>query len=91
MTRVKKKQPPKKKTRRSSSKSRKKTPVCESSANHELALKTVPIPSDFIDEGDEGDIDSDGFATEGTVIDRESGWEVSDFSSSGDLCDEWLP
>ena len=85
-------QPPKKKTRRTSSKFKEKTPACESD-NHKLPLETMPIPSGFIDLGDEGDIDSDGFATEGTSVNRksESEWEVSDFWSSGDSCDEWLP
>ena len=44
-------------------------------------MPTMPILSGFIDEGDEGDIDWDGFTTEGTVVDRknESEWEVCDF------------
>ena len=45
-----------------------------------------------IDEGMEGDEDTDNIICEQEEeVDDDSNWEVSDFMSSDDSCDEWVP
>ena len=46
------------------------------------------------DSGREGERESDGGVDDAVTNDdssQESEWEVSDFMSSEDSCDEWLP
>ena len=45
-----------------------------------------------IDEGMEGDEDTDNIICEQEgEVDDDSNWEVLDFMSSDDSCDEWVP
>ena len=46
-----------------------------------------------IDEGMEGDEDTDNIilCEQEEEVDDDSNWEVSDFMSSDDSCDEWVP
>jgi hypothetical protein len=64
----------------------------------EVGVDEVFTPVEFHlddtnDGGDEGyeDMSSVSTSTEGENDDDESDWEVSDFASSGDSCDEWMP
>ena len=55
------------------------------------AAKPVDLPDDTNDGGDEGEVDiAIAKSTEEETTD-ESDWEVADFASSDDSCEEWMP
>ena len=83
--------PKRRRTRKRSIKSATKQ-VCE------VGVDEVFTPVEFhLDETNDGgyegdeDISSVITSTEGENDDDDSDWEVSDFASSGDSCDEWMP
>ena len=78
-------QPPKKKARKKQSPLRK---VKETGTSNILkeTLNNEPTCS-----GEEGDIERTDDTSTVIDSDNESEWEVSDFSSSEDFSDEWLP
>ena len=98
-------QPPRKKVRRriqKGKKSRKKS--CNGqNQEHEVIISNAKLRDKsemleesvaFNDSGEEGGNDSNGCRDDCLVEDDscdESEWEISDFLSSNDSCDEWLP
>jgi hypothetical protein len=83
--------PKRKRTRRTSKKCA--TKQVEVGANKEVYNRIECLHEDTNDGGDEGDEDMDSVtkSTEEENNTDESDWEVSDFASSDDSCDEWMP
>ena len=82
-------QPPEKKSRRKYLRKSNIQPATKPSN-----IQPETIENAFIDEREEGDVDTDNLVDDSDnqqVEHTESDWEVSDFLSSDESCDEWVP